>query len=79
MIQMMLFLIKTVKKLKKQYLMIPIIQHQITMKMKRMKKKTTSLKNIILLKTMSVLSVVYEAHLFKTNMNVFNDLFKNKK
>ena len=28
---------------------------------------------------MSVLSVVYEAHLFKTNMNVFNDLFKNKK
>ena len=41
MIQMLLIFIKTVKKLKKQYLMIPIIQHQITMKIKGMKKKTT--------------------------------------
>ena len=34
---------------------------------------------MMLFQKMSVLSVVYDAHFFKTNMNVFKDLLKKKK
>ena len=54
--------------------MIPIIYHHIILKLQKMIKST-----VILFQKMYVLSVVYKAHVFQTNMNVFKDLLKKQK